>query len=153
HPAREELFSTIEQDVKEIGAFLESHPILSMTRHDNLAVIDTPPFLRGIYSVAGLNAAPPLEPSLKSLYYVTRIPKEWTKEKAEGKLREYNHYKLLLLSLHEALPGHYTQLEYANRVQPEWRRLLRSLYGNNAYIEGWAQYAEQVMLEEGFHDQ
>src|SRR5262249_329508 len=45
------------------------------------------------------------------------------------------------------------QLEYANRVQPEWRRLLRSLYGNNAYIEGWAQYAEQVMLEEGFHDQ
>ncbi|HEV8701467.1 MAG TPA: DUF885 domain-containing protein [Candidatus Polarisedimenticolia bacterium] len=151
-PARDRLFQTIEADLLEIAAFLEKEPIVSMTRHDNLAVIETPPFLRGIYSVAGLNAAPPLEPGLKSLYYVTPIPKEWPDEKADSKLREYNRYKLLLLSMHEAMPGHYTQLEYANRVQPEWRRVLRSVYGNNAYIEGWAQYAEQVMLELGFHD-
>ncbi|HKB08863.1 MAG TPA: DUF885 domain-containing protein, partial [Candidatus Polarisedimenticolia bacterium] len=152
HPARNQLFQAIEKDVSEIAAFLESHPILSGTRHDNLTIIETPPFLRGIYSVAGLNAAPPLEPSLKSLYYVTPIPKEWPDAKAEAKLREYNRHKLLLLSLHEALPGHYTQLEYANRVHPEWRRVLRSVYGNNAYIEGWAQYAEEVMLARGFHD-
>jgi uncharacterized protein (DUF885 family) len=152
HPARAQLFQAIEKDVREIAEFLEARPILSNTRHDNLAIIETPPFLRGIYSVAGLNAAPALEPSLKSLYYVTPIPKDWPDEKAEAKLREYNRFKLLLLSLHESLPGHYTQLEYANRVQPEWRRLLRSVYGNNAYIEGWAQYAEEAMLEQGFHD-
>jgi uncharacterized protein (DUF885 family) len=152
HVGRDELFQAIGADVQEIGAFLESHSILSMTRHDNLAIIETPPFLRGIYGVAGLNAAPPLEPTLKSLYYVTPIPREWPAEKAEAKLREYNRFKLMLLTLHEALPGHYTQLEYANRVQPEWRRLLRSVYGNNAYVEGWAQYAEEVMLEQGFHD-
>ena len=151
-PGRDRLFQAIEADLLEIAAFLEKEPIVSMTRHDNLAVIETPPFLRGIYGVAGLNAAPPLEPALKSLYYVTPIPKDWPDERAESKLREYNRYKLLLLSIHEALPGHYTQLEYANRVQPEWRRVLRSVYGNNAYIEGWAQYAEQVMLERGFHD-
>ena len=151
-PARDRLFQTIEADLLEIAAFMEKEPIVSMTRHDNLAVIETPPFLRGIYSVAGLNAAPALEPGLKSLYYVTPIPKDWPEERADSKLREYNRYKLLLLSMHEAMPGHYTQLEYANRVQPEWRRVLRSVYGNNAYIEGWAQYAEQVMLELGFHD-
>jgi uncharacterized protein (DUF885 family) len=152
HPARDRLFQTIEADLLEIAAFMETKPIVSMTRHDNLAVIETPPFLRGIYSVAGLNAAPALEPGLKSLYYVTSIPKDWTDAKADSKLREYNRYKLLLLSMHEAMPGHYTQLEYANRVKPEWRRVLRSVYGNNAYIEGWAQYAEEVMLELGFHD-
>lgn len=151
-PARDRLFQTIEADLQEIAAFLEREPIVSMTRHDNLAVIETPPFLRGIYGVAGLNAAPPLEPALKSLYYVTPIPKDWPDEKAESKLREYNRYKLLLLSIHEALPGHYTQLEYANRVQPEWRRVLRSVYGNNAYIEGWGQYAEEVLLERGIRD-
>ncbi|OLC53075.1 MAG: hypothetical protein AUH92_06530 [Acidobacteria bacterium 13_1_40CM_4_69_4] len=152
HPARDGLFQAIEADIRDISAFLEAQAIVSTTRHDNLAIIETPPFLRGIYSVAGLNAAPPLEPSLKSLYYVTPIPGEWPDEKAESKLREYNRYKLLLLSMHEALPGHYTQLEYANRVQPEWRRVLRSVNGNNAYIEGWAEYAEQAMLERGFHD-
>jgi len=152
HPSRDGLFQAIQGDVREIAAFLESARIVSATRHDNLEIIETPPFLRGIYSVAGLNAAPALEPSLKSLYYVTSIPGDWSDEKAESKLREYNRYKLLLLSMHEALPGHYTQLEYANRVQPEWRRILRSVYGNNAYVEGWAQYAEEVMLERGFHD-
>jgi uncharacterized protein DUF885 len=152
HPARDRLFETIEADLREIAAFLEREPIVSLTRHDNLAVIETPPFLRGIYGVAGLNAAPPLEPGLKSLYYVTPIPKDWTDERADSKLREYNRYKLLLLSIHEALPGHYTQLEYANRVQPEWRRVLRSVYGNNAYIEGWGQYAEEVLLERGIRD-
>lgn len=152
HTERDRLFQAIEADLLEIAAFLEKEPIVSMTRHDNLAVIETPPFLRGIYSVAGLNAAPPLEPTLKSLYYVTPIPKDWPGERAESKLREYNRHKLLLLSIHEAMPGHYTQLEYANRLQPEWRRVLRGVYGNNAYIEGWAEYAEQVMLERGFHD-
>ncbi len=152
HVARDDLFAAIRKDIDGIGAFLQATPIVSMTRYDNLTIIETPPFLRGIYSVAGLNPAPPLDPTLRSLYYVTPIPKDWPQEKAESKLREYNRYKLLLLSIHEGLPGHYTQLEYANRVQPEWRRVLRSVYGNNPYIEGWAQYAEQVLLERGFHD-
>jgi uncharacterized protein (DUF885 family) len=152
HIARDELFASIRKDIDEIGAFLTANPIVSMTRHDNLTIIETPPFLRGVYSVAGLNPAPPLDPGLRSLYYVTPIPKEWPQEKAESKLREYNRYKLLLLSMHEGLPGHYTQLEYANRVQPEWRRVLRSIFGSGPYIEGWAQYAEEVMLERGFHD-
>ena len=54
--------------------------------------------------------------------------------------------------MHEAIPGHYVQAEYANAVQPATRRLLRALYGNTPYIEGWAQYATQTMLDEGFLD-
>ncbi|HXH28484.1 MAG TPA: DUF885 domain-containing protein, partial [Candidatus Polarisedimenticolia bacterium] len=152
HVARGDLFKAIHDDLDRIAAFLDSHAIVSMTRHDTLTVIETPPFLRGIYSVAGLNPAPPLDPSLRSFFYVTPIPDDWSEAKVESKLREYNNDKLLLLSLHEGMPGHYTQLEYANRVQPEWRRLVRSVYGNNAYIEGWAQYAEEVMLQAGIVD-
>jgi len=68
----------------------------------------------------------------------------------ESKLREYNFHKLNLLTIHEAMPGHYVQFEYANGVQPSTRRLLRSVFGNGPYIEGWGQYATQVMLDEGF---
>ncbi len=49
------------------------------------------------------------------------------------------------LTIHEAMPGHYVQLEYANNVQPETRRLLRNVFGNTPYIEGWAFYAQQMM--------
>src|SRR5581483_9938728 len=61
-------------------------------------------------------------------------------------------YNLKLLTIHEAMPGHYVQFEFANDVQPKTRRVLRSLYGNGPYVEGWAQYATQVMLDEGFLD-
>ena len=72
--------------------------------------------------------------------------------KAESKLREYNDFTLQWLSIHEALPGHYVQAEHANNIQPERRRLLRSLYSNGAYVEGWAEYIAQVMMDEGFLD-
>src|SRR5262249_21829645 len=68
------------------------------------------------------------------------------------KLREYNFYNLKLLTIHEAMPGHYVQFEFANDVQPTSRRLLRAVFGNGPYIEGWAQFATQQMLDEGFLD-
>src|SRR4029079_14877925 len=95
--------------------------------------------------------APALEPQLASFYWVTPIPKEWPEERAEGKLREYNKYKMLQLTVHEALPGHYVQGEYATHIVPEWRRLLRVVYGNTPYVEGWAVYAEHMMEELGLN--
>jgi uncharacterized protein (DUF885 family) len=54
------------------------------------------------------------------------------------------------LTIHEALPGHYVQAEHANEIQPLTRRLVRGLYGNGAYVEGWAEYIAQVTMQEGF---
>jgi uncharacterized protein (DUF885 family) len=109
--------------------------------------------MRGIYAVGGFQPAPPLEPQLGAFYWITPIPKEWPKPRIESKLREYNFYKLKLLTIHEAMPGHYVQFEYANDVQPQPRRLLRALYGSGTYVEGWAEYAAEVVLEAGFLDQ
>ena len=54
-----------------------------------------------------------------AFYWVTPIPPDWPAERAESKLREYNFYKLKLLTIHEAMPGHYVQMEFANDVQPK----------------------------------
>jgi len=67
-----------------------------------------------------------------------------------SKLREYNDSGLAHLTVHEAMPGHYVQAEYANEVQPRSRRLLRSIYGNGPYVEGWAVYTQQLMADQGF---
>src|SRR5262249_7790460 len=52
--------------------------------------------------------------------------------------------------IHEAMPGHYVQFEYANDVQPDTRRLLRNVWGNGPYVEGWAFYTQQMMSDEGY---
>ena len=77
-----------------------------------------------------------------------------TREQAESKLREYNNWMLLYLTMHEALPGHYTQFEHANNLRPSSRRVLRVLLGNNPYEEGWGEYAVKEMEDAGYanHD-
>ena len=76
------------------------------------------------------------------------------KEQAESKLREYNNWMLLYLTMHEALPGHYTQFEHANNLKPSSRRVLRVLLGNGPYEEGWGEYGVKEMEDAGYanHD-
>jgi hypothetical protein len=145
HANRDSLESQVRHDVEYLGQFVRDHRVMSLADFSNVRVIPTPLFMRGIYGVAGAVGAPPLEPKLSSFYWVTPIPKEWPNERADAKLREYNRYKLMTLSVHEALPGHLVQGQYAATVTPEWRRLLRSVAANGAYVEGWGVYAEHMM--------
>lgn len=150
HATPETYFETARADLEEARNFVKAKVLLPLPENDNLKVIETPRFMRGVYAVGGFNAAPPLEPKLQAQYWLTPIPSDWPAERIESKLREYNVYGLKLLTIHEAVPGHYTQFEYANRIEPPARRLLRSIYGSGTYIEGWAVYATQMMIEEGY---
>jgi uncharacterized protein (DUF885 family) len=150
HAQRDHLQQAVEADLESIKQFIRDKKIVSLSPRENLKVIPTPPFMRGIYSVAGFHNAPPLEPQAEAEYWVTPIDPKTPDAKAESKLREYNNYALKWLSIHEALPGHYIQFEHLNSIQPERRRLLRSLFANGAYVEGWAEYIAQVMMDEGF---
>jgi uncharacterized protein (DUF885 family) len=150
HPRRDQLQATVEADVENIKRFIREKKIVSLSSRENLKVIPTPEFMRGIYSVAGFAAPPPLEPDAEAQYWVTPIDPKMPEEQAESKLREYNSWVLRWLTIHEALPGHYIQFEHLNSIQPERRRLIRALYSNGAYVEGWAEYIAQVMMDEGF---
>ena len=150
HSTRESYMDDARQDLAEARAFVGEKGLLTLPPRANLQVIPTPEFMRGVYSVGGFSAAPALEPQLGAFYWVTPIPADWPQERADSKLREYNYYKLKLLTIHEAMPGHYVQMEIANNVQPESRRVLRSVFGNGPYIEGWGEYATQTMLDQGF---
>jgi uncharacterized protein (DUF885 family) len=154
HPKRDELMDAVKRDLEGIKQFIREKKIVSLGERDNLKVIPTPVYMRGIYSVAGFHSAPPLEPKAEAQYWVTPIDPKMPEEKAESKLREYNNWMLKWLSIHEALPGHYVQAEHANNIQPESRRVLRNLLGNGASVEGWAEYIATVMTDEGYmnHD-
>jgi uncharacterized protein (DUF885 family) len=138
------------KNLDDTTRFVREKHLVTLPSRGNLKVIPTPEFMRGIYGVAGFSPAPALEPQLGAFYWVTPIPSSWTKERIDSKLREYNRYGLMQITIHEAMPGHYVQLEVANDVQPMSRRLLRNIFGNGPYVEGWATYAQQLMSDEGF---
>ncbi len=138
------------KDLEDTRNFARDKNLLTLPAGSNLQVIPTPEFQRGIYGVGGFNPAPVFEPQLGAYFWITPIPPEWPKERVESKLREYNFYNLQLLTIHEAMPGHYVQGEFANQIQPKIRGVLRALFSNGPYVEGWAQYITQVMLDEGY---
>ena len=150
HVGRDELTQTVKDDLVGILQFIVEKNIVSLKSRDNLKIIPTPPFMRGVYSVAGFHGAPPLDPNAEAEFWVTPIDPKMSAAMAESKLREYNKWVLQWLCIHEALPGHYVQGEHANDIQPMSRRLVRGLFGNGAYVEGWAEYMAQIMMQEGF---
>ena len=96
---------------------------------------------------ASISAPGPYDKNGNTYYNVGTLA-GMPKDKAESYLREYNKYILQILNIHEAIPGHYTQLVYSNQSPS----LIKSLFGNNAMIEGWAVYAERMMLENGYEN-
>lgn len=150
HATPETYMGDARRDLDEIRRFVQEKQILTLPTRANLQVIETPEFMRGIYGVGGFNAAPPLQPDLGAFYWITPVPKDWPAERIESKLREYNFYGLKLLTIHEAIPGHWVQLEYANDVAPINRRLLRAIFGSGPYVEGWAVYSTEATLDAGY---
>jgi uncharacterized protein (DUF885 family) len=150
HARREDFLAAAQNDLEEATQFVKAKVLLPLPDVANLRVVATPPFQRAAYPVGGFNPAPPLQPSLEAQYWLTPIPSDWPTSRAESKLREYNVYGLKLLTIHEAMPGHYVQFQYASTIEPRGRRLLRALYGSGTYIEGWAVYSTHMMIEEGY---
>ncbi len=150
HGTRESYFEDARRDLAEARDFVRQKDLLTLPPRENLQVIETPEFMRGIYAVGGFNSAPVLEPQLGAFYWITPMPPQWPADRIESKLREYNTYGLQILTIHEAMPGHYVQAEYANEVQPPLRRILRGVFANGPYVEGWAVYVTEVMIDSGY---
>lgn len=152
HTTPAHYFDQARADLAEATAFVRDKHLLQLPAGNNLEVIPTPEFMRGVYGVGGFSPAPVLEPKLGAFYWITPFTPDMSAERVESKLREYNTWGLKILTIHEAMPGHYVQAEYASAIQPKWRGALRAIFGNGPYVEGWAVYATRLLIESGYDD-
>lgn len=136
--------SAIEQEIPKLVAFIKEKNLLYIDSTKPLVIRKEPAYMAGVAG-ASISAPGPYDKEGKTYYNVGSLA-GWPAAKAESYLREYNQYILQILCIHEAIPGHYTQLVYANRAPS----MIKSIFGNGAMIEGWAVYTEQMMLESGF---
>jgi uncharacterized protein (DUF885 family) len=145
HGTPESLTADTKATVKRVCDFIREKDILRLPEPDRCQILEMPEFQRG-NSVAFLNPAPPLDPLAPSIYAISPPPKGWDTRRAESYFREYNRAMLQVLTIHEAYPGHYVQLEYSNRHPSKLRKILSS----GVFAEGWAVYTEQMMLDQGY---
>ncbi len=145
HGVSATLVNDVRSTVDEIKSFIREKKILTLPDPDQCSIIEMPEFQRG-FSAAYLNQAPPLDSKAKSLYAISPPPSDWPTERQEAFFQEYNRSMLQVLTIHEAYPGHYVQLDYSNRVDS----LIRKVLSSGVFAEGWAVYTEQMMLDEGY---
>ncbi len=145
HGQPENLIKDAAATVERIRTFIKEKGILRLPEPDRCRIIEMPEFQRG-NAIAYLNPAPPLDVKAASFYAVSPPPRDWDQRRVTSFLREYNRHMLQILTIHEAYPGHYVQLEYSNR-HPS---LIRKVFYSGAFAEGWAVYTEQMMLDQGY---
>jgi hypothetical protein len=148
HSAPAALRDDAEAKLATLDKAVREAKIVSVDPAEVLEVIWTPPHKRGV-AVAGMQSPGPLEPQprgLASFYLVQPVPPEWPAARRESLLREYNDFMLEILSIHEAIPGHFIQLYHSKRNRSKVRRVLP----NGPFVEGWAVYTEKVMVDAGF---
>lgn len=146
HVKREDFFAEIRRQVPVLQDWVISHNLLTLDPKKQLEVRATPAYQAGVAG-ASIDAPGPYRPQDRTYYNVTPLDGA-TAEAAESSLREYNHWILQILNIHEAIPGHYAQLVYANKSPS----IVKSIFGNGAMVEGWAVYGERMMLESGYGD-
>jgi uncharacterized protein (DUF885 family) len=144
HPAADELLEFCRQENARIEAFCEANDLIGLA-DEPLEIRWTPVFMRS-FGGAMLNSPGPLDKGQKAFFSITPMPDDWTDEQRESNLREDNDRMLRLLTIHEAVPGHYLQGVYANRCPS----LVRSIFGSGLFAEGWAVYVTQVMMDVGY---
>ncbi|WP_237073753.1 DUF885 domain-containing protein [Mucilaginibacter mali] len=144
HVKPDEFQSAIEKEIPQLVSFIKAKNLLTLDDSKPLVIRKEPAYMAGVAG-ASVSSPGPYDKNGNTYYNVGSLA-GWTPEKAESYLREYNQYILQILCIHEAIPGHYTQLVYANKAPS----MIKSILGNGAMIEGWAVYTEQMMLEAGF---
>jgi uncharacterized protein (DUF885 family) len=160
-PQRDQVFETARHALDETSAFVREHQLVTLydeTLADGssdraaseaipsgLEIIPMPEFQRGV-ALAYCDSPGPLDRGQKAFYVISPIPDDWSAAQVKSFLREYNTRSIEDLTIHEAMPGHYVQLLHSNRYDSP----LRAVLASGTFIEGWAVYAERMMVEQGF---
>ncbi len=144
HPRSDELLEFCRAENERIEAFCAERELISLA-DEPLEIRWTPVFLRS-FGGAMLHSPGPLDKGQKAFFSITPTPDDWNDEQRESYLREDNDRMLRLLTIHEAVPGHYLQAVYANRCPS----IVRSIFGSGLFAEGWAVYVTQVMMDVGY---
>jgi uncharacterized protein (DUF885 family) len=144
HPRAEELLDFCRAENERIEAFVAERDLVGLA-DEPMQIIWTPGFMRS-FGGAMLIAPGPLDRGLASFFAITPVSEGFSAERRESYLREDNIRQLRLLTIHEAVPGHYLQLAYSNRSPS----LVRTIFRSGVFAEGWAVYITQVMMDVGY---
>ena len=147
HPAPGQLVPAAQSQLDDLMTFIDRHAVITRPDAEPVVVAPTPDFYR--WSFASMWTAGPFEGKpTQAYYYLTDIDPAWSTERQEEHLRDFNYPTLWAISIHEVYPGHFLHYQHLRQVESKVRKSI--LFSPASFVEGWAHYCEQMMLDVGF---
>jgi uncharacterized protein (DUF885 family) len=147
HPAAGELVPVAQQQLAELVDFITRNNIITIPEVEPVSVAPTPRFYR--WTFASMWTPGPFEAKpVRAFYYITDVDPAWPPERQDEHLRDFNYGALWAISIHEVFPGHFLHYSHLRQVESKLRKSI--LFSSAAFVEGWAHYCEQMMVDEGF---
>jgi uncharacterized protein (DUF885 family) len=147
HPSGEELIPAVQDLVESLRDWTRSSEVVTLPESELPVVRETPAHARGAF--AYLDAPGPFEEApLEAHLYITNAGPEWTEAERDTYLTYFNYPALVGVVAHESFPGHYVQAGFERDIESRIRRL----FTPRSLVEGWAHYAEGMVLDEGYGD-
>ncbi len=147
HPEPGNLIRAAQEQLAELQAFVEKQKLLTLPASEPVVVAPTPDFFR--WSSASMWTPGPFETKpTRAYYYLTDVERGWSAERQAEHLRDFNFGTLWCISIHEVYPGHFVQYQHLRQVESKARKSI--FFAPASYIEGWAHYCEQMMIDAGF---
>ncbi|MEJ1240406.1 DUF885 domain-containing protein [Chryseolinea sp. T2] len=146
HSTAANLIPDARKNAESIRQFLIDKKIISMPSDVRVLIKETPEFARAT-STASMDTPGPFEKATQAYYYITPVDVKWSKKQQEEWLSLFSRYVTDVITIHEAYPGHYTQFLHLNASKAT---RVEKIFTSYAFVEGWAHYTEQMMIEEGF---
>jgi uncharacterized protein (DUF885 family) len=145
HPSAEQLIAETRDVLEEIRGYVVDHQVTAVVSDVRAMVKETPPFMR--LAFAAMDTPGPFESAAtESFYYITPVEPDWSPQQAEEWLRNFNHETLRIIGIHEVYPGHYVHSLRERQTHSE----VAKVFGAYSFVEGWAHYCEEMMLEAGY---
>jgi len=136
--------------VDALASFVERQRLVAVPASEPVIVAPSPDFYR--WAFASMWTPGPFETKpIRAYYYVTDADRSWPADRQEEHLRDFNYPTLWSISMHEVFPGHFLQYQHLRMVDSKVRKSL--FFAPASFMEGWAHYAEQMMIEAGFGKQ
>jgi uncharacterized protein (DUF885 family) len=123
--------------------FVQKNNVVSIPNDDEVRVVEAPPYNRENF--AFIQVPGPYDKGVAAAYNIAPPNPKWTK--AEQTAYIASRATLMSTSVHEVWPGHFLQFLHSNANPNK----LEGLWIGYAFAEGWAHYAEEMMLEEGLN--
>jgi uncharacterized protein (DUF885 family) len=147
HPEAGQLVAVAQKQVAELEEFITRQGIITIPNGAPVAVAPTPRFYR--WTSASMWTPGPFEARpMRAFYYITDVDPSWPAARQDEHLRDFNYGALWAISIHEVFPGHFLHYQHLRQIDSKLRKSI--LFSSSAFVEGWAHYCEQMMIEEGF---